>query len=292
MTIVGARMRTYLLERSRLVFQPDSGLSCRLDYSLNSWSLERNYHIFYQLCAAAPAAEKKELGLESWDHFFYLKQGKTGTVNGMNDAEEFAITQKGMSSVGIGISTQWYFAILCVAHSINRDIFKLCAALLHIGNIKITDSRGQANVDDNDPALALTAKLLSVNPSEFKKWLVKKQITLRSEKIVSDANVNQATTSRDSIAKFIYTMLFDWIVKIVNLKLDTSSSANSKDLRFIGVLDIYGFEHFVKNSFEQFCINFANEKLQQEFTRHVFKLEQEEYVAEKISWVLDSIHLS
>ena len=98
-------MRTYLLERSRLTFQPDSGISSKSTQFF--YHLERNYHIFYQLCAAVPAAEKKELGLENWDHFHYLRQGKTGTVNGMNDAEEFAITQKGMSSVGIGISTQW-----------------------------------------------------------------------------------------------------------------------------------------------------------------------------------------
>jgi myosin-5 len=247
-------MRTYLLERSRLTFQPEN---------------ERNYHIFYQLCAAVPAAEKKELGLENWDHFHYLKQGRTGTVKGMDDKDEFRITQKGMSSVGIGISTQWH-------------IFKICAALLHIGNIKIENSNGNAQIDDADPSLVLATRLLGVDKDEFKKWLIKKQIITRSEKIVSDAKYEQALTSRDSIAKFIYSMLFDWIVKIVNLKLDTAS--NSENLRFIGVLDIYGFEHFAKNSFEQFCINFANEKLQQEFTRHVFKLEQEEYVAEQIAW--------
>ncbi|KAJ3275583.1 Myosin type-2 heavy chain 1 [Terramyces sp. JEL0728] len=253
-TIVGARIRTYLLERSRLTFQPDS---------------ERNYHIFYQLCAAAPAAERAELGIGAWDSFFYLNQGKTGTVNGVDDAEEFAITQKGMSVVGISVSTQW-------------DIFKICAALLHIGNIKITDSRGAAQIDENDHALGIASKLLGVDPAEFRKWLIKKQITTRSEKIISDANTYQAITSRDSIAKYIYSLLFDWIVKIVNTKLDTVQT--SKEGRFIGVLDIYGFEHFQKNSFEQFCINYANEKLQQEFTRHVFKLEQEEYVAEQISW--------
>jgi myosin-5 len=253
--ISGARMRTYLLERSRLVFQPDS---------------ERNYHIFYQLCAAAPAAERAQLGLDSWETFFYLNQGKTGTVKNMDDAEEFAITQKSLSTVGISVSSQW-------------DIFKICAALLHIGNIKITDSRGNASVAENDSALLKASELLGVNADEFRKWLIKKQIVTRSEKIISDASTQNAITSRDSIAKFIYSMLFDWIVKIVNRKLDGGADMPN---RFIGVLDIYGFEHFQKNSFEQFCINYANEKLQQEFTRHVFRLEQEEYVAEKISWVL------
>lgn len=253
--ISGARIRTYLLERSRLTFQPES---------------ERNYHIFYQLCAAAPVAERKQLGIENWDHFFYLRQGKTGTVKGMDDVEEFAITQKGMSTVGISVSSQW-------------EVFKICAAVLHIGNIKIIDDRGNADIKDDDPALIKSAELLGINAAQFKHWLIKRQIITRSEKIMSNAKPYEAVTSRDSIAKFIYSMLFDWIVKIVNMKLNPSNGSGKE--KFIGVLDIYGFEHFQKNSFEQFCINFANEKLQQEFTRHVFRLEQEEYVAEKIAWV-------
>ncbi|KAH6570860.1 hypothetical protein BASA60_007466 [Batrachochytrium salamandrivorans] len=189
--ITGAKIRTYLLERSRLVFQPQT---------------ERNYHIFYQLCAAAPAAERKELGLGTWENFFYLNQGGTGVRPN------------------------------CLAWS---------------------------------PPLSKNGSLRSKSLPE-------------TEKIVTSLNIIQATTGRDSVAKFIYSMLFDWIVKIVNLNLTREEA--SKDGRFIGVLDIYGFEHFKKNSFEQFCINYANEKLQQEFNAHVFKLEQEEYVAEKITW--------
>ncbi|KAH6577051.1 hypothetical protein BASA50_008601 [Batrachochytrium salamandrivorans] len=252
--ITGAKIRTYLLERSRLVFQPQT---------------ERNYHIFYQLCAAAPAAERKELGLGTWENFFYLNQGGTGVVSGMDDIAEFSITQKALSTIGISVSVQW-------------DIFKICAALLHIGNIKITASRDEAVIADDDPSLITASKLLGVESATFKKWIIKKQIATRTEKIVTSLNIIQATTGRDSVAKFIYSMLFDWIVKIVNLNLTREEA--SKDGRFIGVLDIYGFEHFKKNSFEQFCINYANEKLQQEFNAHVFKLEQEEYVAEKITW--------
>ncbi|KAI8921479.1 P-loop containing nucleoside triphosphate hydrolase protein [Entophlyctis helioformis] len=252
--ITGAKIRTYLLERSRLIFQPAS---------------ERNYHIFYQLCAAAPAAERKELGLGTWETFHFLNQGGTGVVNGMDDNLEFGITQKALSTIGISVSVQW-------------EIFRICAALLHIGNIKITALRDEAMIADDDPALLMATKLLGVEASQFKKWIVKKQIVTRSEKIITGLNAVQAMTGRDSIAKFIYSMLFDWLVKIVNVNLTREEL--SKDGRFIGVLDIYGFEHFKKNSFEQFCINYANEKLQQEFNQHVFKLEQEEYVAEKISW--------
>ena len=252
--ITGAKIRTYLLERSRLIFQP---------------ATERNYHIFYQLCAAAPAAERKELGLGSWEQFFYLNQGGTGVVPGIDDVAEFEVTQKALSTIGISVSMQW-------------DVFRICAALLHIGNIAITQSRDESDISDSDPALIQAARLLEVDQSSFKKWIVKKQIVTRSEKIMTSLNQIQATTGRDSISKFIYSMLFDWIVKIVNSNL--SREELSATGRFIGVLDIYGFEHFKRNSFEQFCINYANEKLQQEFNQHVFKLEQEEYVAEEISW--------
>ncbi|KAJ3045218.1 Myosin type-2 heavy chain 1 [Rhizophlyctis rosea] len=252
--ITGAAIRTYLLERSRLIFQPPT---------------ERNYHIFYQLCAGAPAAEKKELGLGSWESFFYLNQGGQGTIAGVDDAAEFIDTTKGLSDIGVALATQW-------------SIFKICAALLHIGNIKITARRDEADIADDDEALNLATTLLGIDKKEFKKWIVKKQIITRSEKIVTALNQYAATVGRDSVAKFIYSMLFDWLVKVINQNL----AREGMDLkqRFIGVLDIYGFEHFKKNSFEQFCINYANEKLQQEFNAHVFKLEQEEYVAEKINW--------
>ncbi|KAJ3407393.1 Myosin type-2 heavy chain 1, partial [Chytridiales sp. JEL 0842] len=252
--IMGAKIRTYLLERSRLIFQP---------------ATERNYHIFYQLCAAVPGAERKELGLSKWNDFYYLNQGGTGTIPGFDDAAEFAVTQQALSTIGISVNTQW-------------EIFKICAALLHIGNIKINASRDEAQVSDDDPALIQAAKLLGIDKSDFRKWIVKKQIVTRSEKIVTNLNQYQATVGRDSVAKYIYSMLFDWLVKVVNKNLAPKEELANQT--FIGVLDIYGFEHFKKNSFEQFCINYANEKLQQEFNQHVFKLEQEEYVAEQIAW--------
>ncbi|TPX57088.1 hypothetical protein SpCBS45565_g08273 [Spizellomyces sp. 'palustris'] len=252
--ITGAKIRTYLLERSRLIFQP---------------ATERNYHIFYQLCAGAPAAERKDLGLGSWESFFYLNQGGTGTIPGVDDAADFVETSKALSDVGISLQTQW-------------SIFKICAALLHMGNIKIEAKRDEAQIPDNDAAFAMATQLLGVDAKEFKKWITKKQITTRSEKIVTNLNQYQAIVGRDSVAKFIYSMLFDWLVKVINTNLSREEVLATQ--RFIGVLDIYGFEHFKKNSFEQFCINYANEKLQQEFNAHVFKLEQEEYIAEKINW--------
>ncbi|KAF8163022.1 P-loop containing nucleoside triphosphate hydrolase protein [Crassisporium funariophilum] len=258
--IVGARIRTYLLERSRIVYQPLT---------------ERNYHIFYQLCAGAPSKERKDLGLDSdINKFHFLKQGGPSStpINGVDDAEEFRATQQALSTVGISVEKQW-------------AVFRLLAALLHLGNVKITQMRADASVDDNDPALLLATRFLGVNHAEFKKWTVKKQIQTRSEKIVTSLNAAQASVVRDSVAKFVYACMFEWLVAIVNESLaGENGDAAERAEMFIGVLDIYGFEHFQKNSFEQFSINYANEKLQQEFNSHVFKLEQEEYVKEEIKW--------
>ncbi|KAJ3008377.1 hypothetical protein NUW54_g3175 [Trametes sanguinea] len=258
--IVGARIRTYLLERSRVVFQPLT---------------ERNYHIFYQLCAGAPLKERKDLGLDTdVTKFQYLNQGGPSStpIPGVDDAEEFRQTQTALSTIGISVEKQW-------------AVFKLLSALLHLGNIKITAMRNDSAIDDTDPALQLATRFLGVPLAEFKKWTIKKQITTRSEKIVTSLNSAQATVVRDSVAKFVYACLFEWLVAIVNESLaGENGEAASRAEMFIGVLDIYGFEHFKKNSFEQFSINYANEKLQQEFNQHVFKLEQEEYVREKINW--------
>ncbi|ORX47762.1 hypothetical protein DM01DRAFT_1410135 [Hesseltinella vesiculosa] len=251
--IIGAKIRTYLLERSRLIFQPDS---------------ERNYHIFYQLCAGIPNSEKKRFDLGPYSNFHYLNQSGTGTIPGVNDADEFEVTQRALSTVGLSVELQW-------------KIFQILAALLHLGNIQIT-GRGDAMLNEDDPALVTATRLLGLKTSEFRKWIVRKQIITRSEKIVTNLNPTQANVVKDSVAKYIYANLFDWLVSVINDSL--SCSDPSLVATFIGVLDIYGFEHFKKNSFEQFCINYANEKLQQQFNQHVFKLEQEEYIREEINW--------
>lgn len=254
-SIIGARVRTYLLERSRLVFQPKS---------------ERNYHIFYQMLSGMKNDEKEKLGLTDIADFNYLNQGGVPTIEGVDDAEEFAATCDALALIGIDELKQF-------------QIYQLLAALLHIGNILITKTRNDAHLSSDEPNLVKACELLGINADEFTRWIVKKQIITRSEKIVSNLNHLQALVARDSVAKYIYSALFDWLVEYVNSDLcppEIVPQINS----FIGVLDIYGFEHFEKNSFEQFCINYANEKLQQEFNQHVFKLEQEEYVKEQIEW--------
>ncbi|KAH6603373.1 myosin head [Trichoderma cornu-damae] len=253
--IIGAKIRTYLLERSRLVFQPLK---------------ERNYHIFYQLVAGASDEEREALHILPIEQFEYLNQGNCPTIDGVDDKAEFDATKKSLHTIGVSEAQQ-------------AAIFKLLAGLLHLGNVKITASRNDSVLAANEPSLELACGILGVDAAEFAKWIVKKQLVTRGEKITSNLSQAQAIVVRDSVAKFIYSSLFDWLVEIINHSLATEEVL-SRVTSFIGVLDIYGFEHFAKNSFEQFCINYANEKLQQEFNQHVFKLEQEEYLREQIDW--------
>jgi len=253
--IIGAKIRVYLLERSRLVFQPLK---------------ERNYHVFYQLIAGATDAEREELSLRPVEEFSYLNQGSAPVIDGVDDKAEFNATRESLTKVGVPPETQ-------------SGIWRLLAALLHIGDIKITATRTDSNLAPDEPALVKACALLGIDASSFAKWTVKKQLITRGEKIVSNLTQQSAIVVRDSVAKFIYSSMFDWLVERTNESLATEQIL-AQAQTFIGVLDIYGFEHFAKNSFEQFCINYANEKLQQEFNAHVFKLEQEEYVREQIDW--------
>ena len=184
------------------------------------------------------------------DEFHYLNQGGEPTIPNVNDAEELNFTRNALDTMGI-------------APDVQSQIFSILAGLLHIGNIEITASRSDAALSSTDKALDKAATLLGINGSSFAKWIIKKQITTRSEKIVSSLNQKQALVVRDSVAKFVYSSLFDWLVNVMNSSLATEEVSRAART-FIGVLDIYGFEHFQKNSFEQFCINYANEKLQQE----------------------------
>ncbi|KAI8381580.1 P-loop containing nucleoside triphosphate hydrolase protein [Radiomyces spectabilis] len=251
--IIGAKFRTYLLERSRLIFQPPT---------------ERNYHIFYQLCAGLSDNDRETLAIGDYITFKYLNAGGVGEIPGVNDAQEFDATRHALSTIGIVEGRQ-------------ANIFTILAALLHLGNLEIT-GRNDAMLLDNDSALQNVTRLLQINPAGFSKWITRKQIITRSEKIVTKLTPVQAHLVKDSVAKYIYASLFQWLVNNIN---ETVSCARPEEIaNFIGVLDIYGFEHFEKNSFEQFCINYANEKLQQQFNQHIFKLEQEEYIHEKINW--------
>lgn len=149
-------------------------------------------------------------------------------IPGLDDAEELKATEKALDTVGITSSTRW-------------KIFQLLGALLHIGNVEIKQTRSDAYISEDDPHVKYVVDLLGIDASEYKKWTVKKQITTRSEKIVTALTSAQAIVVRDSVAKYIYACLFDWLVSIVN---DSLAKDRGEVASFIGVLDIYGFEHF------------------------------------------------
>jgi myosin-5 len=195
-------------------------------------------------------SEKKEFELHDYTSFHYLNQNGPTSIPHVDDAEEFGHTQRALSTVGLSVQLQW-------------SIFRLLAALLHLGNIQIT-GRADAMISDSDEALQTSCRLLGIQATEFRKWIVRKQIITRSEKIVTNLSPLQAQVVKDSVAKYVYANLFEWLVGVINERLSCPDEANVAT--FIGVLDIYGFEHFKKNSFEQFCINYANEKLQQQVT--------------------------
>ncbi|XP_026794401.1 unconventional myosin-Vb isoform X1 [Pangasianodon hypophthalmus] len=254
--IIGANMRTYLLEKSRVVFQAED---------------ERNYHIFYQLCAAASLPEFKDLALTSAEEFTYTSLGQNIFIPGVNDAVDLQKTREALTMLGVKENHQ-------------MSIFKIIASILHLGNVEIVSERDgeSCHIARNDPHLLHFCELLGVELDQMENWLCRRKLATATETYVKNMSRAQAANARDALAKHIYARLFDWIVEHINKALHTSSKQHS----FIGVLDIYGFETFEINSFEQFCINYANEKLQQQFNSHVFKLEQEEYMKEQIPWTL------
>uniref|UniRef100_A0A4W4EA40 Myosin VB n=1 Tax=Electrophorus electricus TaxID=8005 RepID=A0A4W4EA40_ELEEL len=254
--IIGANMRTYLLEKSRVVFQAED---------------ERNYHIFYQLCASGSLTEFKDLALGDAEGFTYTSMGENIFIDGVNDAEDLVKMREALSLLGIKESHQ-------------MSIFKIIASILHLGNVNIVAERDgeSCHISKDDLHLHHFCQLLGVELEQMEHWLCHRKLVTTAETYVKNMSRAQATNARDALAKHIYAFLFDWIVEQINKALYTSTKQHS----FIGVLDIYGFETFEINSFEQFCINYANEKLQQQFNSHVFKLEQEEYMKEQIPWTL------
>ncbi|XP_049407096.1 myosin-6-like isoform X4 [Solanum stenotomum] len=253
--ISGAAIKTYLLERSRVCQVSDP---------------ERNYHCFYLLCAAPPQdVEKYKVGNPRTFH--YLNQSNFFELAGVDESEEYLATRKAMDVVGI-------------SHDEQDAIFRVVAAILHLGNIEFakgTETDASEPKDDKSRFhLKIAAELFMCDEKSLEDSMCKRVMFTRDETITKSLDPEAAALSRDALAKIVYSRLFDWIVN----KINNSIGQDPDSILSIGVLDIYGFESFKTNSFEQFCINLTNEKLQQHFNQHVFKMEQEEYTKEEIDW--------
>ncbi|XP_072574110.1 unconventional myosin-IXAa isoform X2 [Paramormyrops kingsleyae] len=275
-TVGGAYVEKYLLEKSRLVYQEHN---------------ERNYHVFYYLLAGASEEERAMFHLQKPEEYHYLNQmtqkGHTShwgnhceseadcfTVEGEDLKHDFERLQLAMELVGFLPTTR-------------KQIFSLLSAILHLGNIRYKkktyrdDSIDICNLD----VLPIVSQLLEVKEEMLFEALTTRKTVTVGERLIVPYKLAEAGTVRDSMAKSLYSALFDWIVfRINHALLNNKDLEESAKILSIGVLDIFGFEDYESNSFEQFCINFANERLQHYFNQHTFKLEQEEYRSEGIAW--------
>jgi len=253
----GGRITNYLLEKSRVV---NPGLN------------ERNFHIFYQLINGASEQEAQDFQLFQEDNFNYLRVSNCVQVAGIDDVQWWSETRHAMQTVGISQASQ-------------AAVFQLVAAVLHIGNIGFSeDDKGNAVVFDSR-MLDLACSMLQVESFVMSSAILFRVVNTgaasRGSTYNVPQNVEQASFARDALAKSIYSRLFDWLIAQVNAALEKHALTSGA---VIGVLDIFGFEIFDNNGFEQFCINFVNEKLQQYFIELTLKAEQEEYNQEGIQW--------
>ncbi|KAK8700420.1 hypothetical protein V6N13_018817 [Hibiscus sabdariffa] len=252
--ICGANIQTFLLEKSRVV-QCAEG--------------ERSYHIFYQLCAGAPRALKDKLNLKDVGEYNYLKQSNCYSITGVNDSEQFHIVQEALNVVHVSKEDQ-------------ESVFAMLAAVLWLGNVSFTIIDNENHVEAvADESLINVAKLIGCDTADLNLALSTRKMSVGNDNIVQKLTLSQAIDTRDALAKSVYACLFEWLVDQINKSLAVGKRRTG---RSISILDIYGFESFARNSFEQFCINYANERLQQHFNRHLFKLEQEEYIQDGIDW--------
>lgn len=245
--IQGAKFDHYLLEKSRVV-SPNRG--------------ERNYHIFYLLLAGLTDSERETLELEVPSAYHYLRMAEAETWT--ENFTDFERVKSAMKTLAFSEWEMW-------------QVFQLLAALLHLGNLKykrtVVENIDATEVCDSGNA-SRVAHFLGIPRSVLCECLTRRTIFVNEERVVSNISKEQAIEIRDAFAKTIYGRIFNWIVSKINrtiFKRDSSVAGNANQVS-IGVLDIFGFENFAVNNFEQLCINYANESLQQFFVQQIFKV--------------------
>uniref|UniRef100_A0A7N1A3X8 Uncharacterized protein n=2 Tax=Kalanchoe fedtschenkoi TaxID=63787 RepID=A0A7N1A3X8_KALFE len=245
-----SRVQTFFLEKSRVVQQANG---------------ERSFHIFYQLCAGATQSLKARLSLNAASFYKYLNKSDSVRIPGAEDERRFHTLVEALEIVGICKEDQ-------------ESVFSLVAAVLWLGNITFTEgNNGQVEVVADD-AISTVSRLLECSTHDLIAALSTPNIQADSE---SKLTVEQALASRDALASYIYVSLFEWLVEEINRSFEAGKGHTGST---ISVLDIFGFETYSKNSFEQLCINYANERLQQHYNRHLLKLLQEEFEMEGIDF--------
>lgn len=254
---IGARITNYLLEKGRVVGQIAN---------------ERNFHIFYQFTKAATDEQRESFGIQGPEAFTYTSASNCLDVADINDETDYRDTIKAMQTIGLSDAEQ-------------SEIFRILAAILWLGNVQFTEKDdGNAEIADTG-VTDFVAYLLEVDGALVQKNLTSKIMeTMKGGRRGSvyevPLNPAQASSGRNALSKALYNNLFEWIVSRVNVSMKPRGTHTNT----VGILDIFGFEIFEDNSFEQLCINYVNEKLQQIFIELTLKAEQEEYVQEQIKW--------
>ncbi|KAF0696135.1 Aste57867_13081 [Aphanomyces stellatus] len=248
----GGRCETYLLEKSRVVSFAEG---------------ERNYHIFYQLLAGLTSADQKKLHLDPNHTYNYTGQLGAMQIDGMDDAAWLRKTEKALALIDMDGPFRW-------------TLYEILAGILHLGEITFLSKSETTSAVANADQLNAVSSLLGLPTATIEHAFCNRTIASNRESLTVPLNVVEACENRDALAKAIYANLFDWLVQRINTAIAVDSATATQ----IGVLDIFGFEDFKHNGFEQFCINYANEKLQQKFVKDVFSSVQDEYVREGLAW--------